>query len=153
MEWTNAIRKHAEMTGGKYRIPKKGSEEYAAVKALQMGSAAGAAAAPKAASKAAPKAKKVVTDASTSIRTVAEKAKLLKAAKAAKAVKAPTAVDADADASAPAAQSKAVPAKTKRVVANPNQVAAEQVRLRKVRSDKGVKRGARKPKEEEVVEG
>ena len=147
MEWTNAIRKHAEMTGGKYRIPKKGSEEYAAVKALQMGGAAGAA------PKAAPKAKKVVTEAATPSRTVAEKAKLLKAAKAAKAVKAPTAVDADADASAPAAQSKAVPAKTKRVVANPNQVAAEQVRLRKVRSDKGVKRGARKPKEEEVVEG
>lgn len=139
MEWTNAIRKHAEMTGGKYRIPKKGSEEYAAVKALQMGGAAGAADGAAAQSKA----KKVVTEAATPSRMVAEKVKLLKAAKAAKA---PT------DASAPAAQSKAVPAKAKKVVANPNQVAAEQVRLRKVRSDKGVKRGARKPKEEEVVE-
>lgn len=139
MEWTNAIRKHAEMTGGKYRIPKKGSEEYAAVKALQMGGAAGAADG----AAAAPKAKKVVTEAATPSRMVAEKVKLLKAAKAAKA---PT------DASAPAAQSKAVPAKAKKVVANPNQVAAEQVRLRKVRSDKGMKRGARKPKEEEVVE-
>ena len=37
MEWTDAIRKYAQMTGGKYRIPKKGTAEYDAVKKLQMG--------------------------------------------------------------------------------------------------------------------
>jgi hypothetical protein len=47
MEWTNAIRKHAEMTGGKYRIPKKGTAEYDAVKKLQMGGGAAAPAAKK----------------------------------------------------------------------------------------------------------
>jgi hypothetical protein len=52
MEWTDAIRKHAQMTGGKYRIPKKGTAEYDAVKKLQMGGGAAAPAAKKAAVKA-----------------------------------------------------------------------------------------------------
>jgi hypothetical protein len=136
MEWTNAIRKHAEMTGGKYRIPKKGSEEYAAVKALQMGG--GAAATPKA--KKAPKVPKEATEGAP--------------AKAAPAKATP----------AKAAATKATPAKVVPAKVAPAKVAPakkavemavsapEEVRLRKVRSDKGVKRGARKPKEEEVIE-
>ena len=123
MEWTNAIRKHAEMTGGKYRIPKKGSEEYAAVKALQMGG--GAAATPKA-----KKAPKEATEAAPTkvapVKAAPTKATLAKAAPA-----------------------KAAPAKKAVEMAVS---APEEVRLRKVRSDKGVKRGARKPKEEEVIE-
>jgi len=128
MEWTNAIRKHAEMTGGKYRIPKKGSEEYAAVKALQMGG--GAAATPKA-----KKAPKEATEAAPTkvapVKAAPTKATLAKAAPA------------------KAAPAKAAPAKKAVEMAVS---APEEVRLRKVRSDKGVKRGARKPKEEEVIE-
>lgn len=35
MEWTDALRKYAEMTGKKYRIYKKGTSEYDAIKKLQ----------------------------------------------------------------------------------------------------------------------
>jgi len=137
MEWTNAIRKHAEMTGGKYRIPKKGSEEYDAVKALQMG---GDAAAPKV--KKAPKDVPVKTK---KVVEVADKVKLLKDAKTAKAAKVPKEVT--------EGSVNAAPVKTKKLVqVTANHVEAEKVKLRKVRSDKGVKRGARKPKEEETVE-
>lgn len=48
MEWTDAIRKHAQMTGGKYRIPKKGTAEYDAVKKLQASGGAADAVAKKA---------------------------------------------------------------------------------------------------------
>ncbi len=145
MEWTNAIRKHAEMTGGKYRIPKKGSEEYDAVKALQTG---GDAAAPKA-----KRAPKEVTEGSAKgvpvkakkVVEVADKVKLLKDAKTAKAAKVPKEVT--------EGSVNAAPVKTKKLVqVTANHVEAEKVKLRKVRSDKGVKRGARKPKEEETVE-
>ena len=114
MEWTNAIRKHAEMTGGKFVIPKKGTADYDAVKKLQMGGAA-----------AAPKAKKTPKE-------------------AAPVKSAPTKV-----APVKVAPAKVAPAKKAVEMAVS---APEEVRLRKVRSDKGVKRGARKPKEEEVVE-
>jgi len=147
MEWTNAIRKHAEMTGGKYRIPKKGSEEYDAVKALQMG---GDAAAPKV--KKAPKDVPVKTK---KVVEVADKVKLLKDAKTAKAAKVPKEVTEGSVNAAPvnAAPVNAAPVKTKKLVqVTANHVEAEKVKLRKVRSDKGVKRGARKPKEEETVE-
>jgi len=132
MEWTNAIRKHAEMTGGKYRIPKKGSEEYAAVKALQMGG--GAAATPKA-----KKAPKEATEGA--VKATPAKAAPTKA----------TPVKAAATKATPAkvAPAKVAPAKKAVEMAVS---APEEVRLRKVRSDKGVKRGARKPKEEEVIE-
>ena len=119
MEWTNAIRKHAEMTGGKFVIPKKGTADYDAVKKLQMGGAA-----------AAPKAKKTPKE-------------------AAPVKSAPTKVAPVKVAPAKVAPAKAAPVKkaVEMAVSTP-----EEVRLRKVRSDKGVKRGARKPKEEEVVE-
>jgi hypothetical protein len=124
MEWTNAIRKHAEMTGGKFVIPKKGTADYDAVKKLQMGGAA-----------AAPKAKKAPKEAAPVKSAPAKVAP----AKSAPAKAAPT----------KAAPAKAAPAKkaVEMAVSTP-----EEVRLRKVRSDKGVKRGARKPKEEEVIE-
>jgi hypothetical protein len=35
MEWTDALRKYAEMNGKKFRIYKKGTSEYDAVKKLQ----------------------------------------------------------------------------------------------------------------------
>lgn len=41
MEWTDALRKYASIHNRKWHIPKKGTPEYAAVKALQAGGGGG----------------------------------------------------------------------------------------------------------------
>jgi len=46
MEWTDALRAYAKKMGKKYSIPKKGTPEYVAVKALQMEGGAKSAPAP-----------------------------------------------------------------------------------------------------------
>ena len=43
MEWTDALRKYAEMKGKKFRIYKKGTPEYAEIKKLQASGGAKAA--------------------------------------------------------------------------------------------------------------
>jgi len=159
MEWTDAIRKHAQMTGGKYRIPRKGTAEYDAVKKLQASGGGGvpsryteAAAAPDAAAakKAAKKEKKMAVKE----EAMEGHAKGVYTAEAGKGV---------------SFKAKGLPAmKLKRkvrsdkkaVVAAEHQVMPKATHLkfdeegavikkpRKVRSDKGKKRGARKAKEE-----
>ena len=159
MEWTDAIRKHAQMTGGKYRIPKKGTAEYDAVKKLQSSGGGGvpsryteaAAAAPAAAAdkKAAKKEKKVAVKAEA-VEGVAKGVYTAEAgkgvsfkAKGLPAMKLKRKVRSDKKAVV-AAEEKVMPKNTHLKFDDEGKVK----KTRKVRSDKGKKRGARKAKEE-----
>ena len=141
MEWTDALRKHAQMTGGKYRIPKKGTAEYDAVKKLQASGGA-APAAGKKEKKAAVKteamegvAKGVYT--AEAGKGVSFKAKGLPAMKLKRKVR---------------SDKKAVVVAEGSVMPKPTHLKFDdegrEKKPRKVRSDKGKKRGARKAKEE-----
>lgn len=150
MEWTDAIRKHAQMTGGKYRIPKKGTAEYDAVKKLQASGGGGVpsryteAAAPvdKKAKKAAVKAEAVEGVAKGVYTAEAGKGVSFKA-KGLPAMKLKRKVRSD---------KKAVVATEASVMPKPTHLKfddeGKEKKQRKVRSDKGKKRGARKAKEE-----
>jgi hypothetical protein len=143
MEWTDAIRKHAQMTGGKYRIPRKGTPEYDAVKKLQAGGGAAAAApADKKAKKAAVKAEAMEGVAKGVYTAEAGKGVSFKA-KGLPAMKLKRKVRSD---------KKAVVAAESSVMPKPTHLKfddeGKEKKQRKVRSDKGKKRGARKPKEE-----
>ena len=123
MEWTDAIRKHAEMTGGKYRIPKKGTADYDAVKKLQMGGVKGAKSEVKKAVKKGEVVKGVYT---ADAKGVSVKVKGVPSVKV---------------------SAKKVPAEKKATHLKFDEEGKEikEKKPRKVRSDKGKKRGARKP--------
>jgi hypothetical protein len=147
MEWTDAIRKHAQMTGGKYRIPRKGTAEYDAVKKLQTGG--GAAAAPAADKKADKKEKRaaVKTEAMEGVAKGVYTAEAGKGvsfkAKGMPKIQLKRKVRSD---------KKAVVVAEASVMPKPTHLKFDdegrEKKPRKVRSDKGKKRGARKPKEE-----
>jgi hypothetical protein len=158
MEWTDAIRKHAQMTGGKYRIPKKGTAEYDAVKKLQASGGGGvpsryteaaAAAAPAADKKAAKKAKKaaVKTEAMEGVAKGVYTAEAGKGvsfkAKGLPAIQLKRKVRSDKKAVV-AAEAKVMPKNTHLKFDDEG----KEKKPRKVRSDKGKKRGPRKAKEE-----
>jgi len=150
MEWTDALRKHAEMTGKKFHIPKKGTEEYAAVKALQAsGGGAAAPADKKAAKKAAHKAlKEEAMEGVAKGVYVAEAGKGVSfKAKGAPKIQLKRKVRSDKKA-VEVAPSKVMPKATHLKFDDEGKVK----KPRKVRSDKGKKRGARKPKEGEVID-
>ena len=143
MEWTDAIRKHAQMTGGKYRIPKKGTPEYDAVKKLQAsGGAAPAAKKDKAAVRAEAMegvAKGVYT--AEAGKGVSFKAKGLPAMKLKRKVRS------DKRAVEVAAE-KVMPKKATHLKFDEEGKEIPQKKPRKTRSDKGKKRGPRAKKEE-----
>lgn len=126
MAWVDAVRKYAEMTGGKYTIPKKGSEAYAAIKAIQAGESPTVA-------------KKVKVKEPTDLqvaRSVVKQGILKKSEVFGRKTRADKGV------------TKAVKVPRGIISATAEGVTVE--KKRKVRSDKGKKRGARKPKEEAV---
>ena len=127
MAWVDAVRKYAEMSGGKYTIPKKGSEAYAAIKAIQAGES------PTVEKKAKVKAVKEPTDLQVA-RSVVKQGILKKSEVFGRKTRADKGV-----------------AKSVKVPRGLIEATAEGVTVtkkRKVRSDKGKKRGPRKAKEE-----
>ena len=149
MEWTDAIRKHAQMTGGKYRIPRKGTADYDAVKKLQAG---GGAAAPAAAPAADKKAKKAAVKAEAmeghakGVYTAEAGKGVSFKAKGLPAMKLKRKVRSDKKA-VEVAEVKVVPKNT-HLKFDDEGKEIPQKKPRKVRSDKGKKRGARKAKDE-----
>ena len=121
MAWVDAVKKYAEMTGKKFRIYKKGTSEYEAIKKLQRGGEGGLtkAAAKKMAKEEAPKTasgRKVRKDKGTKRMTDLQVA---------------------------------------RSAVKQGLVSKEEAfgkKMRKQRSDKGVKRGKRAPKVKEEAE-
>jgi hypothetical protein len=134
MEWTDAIRKHAQMTGGKYRIPKKGTPEYDAVKKLQMGGGAADAVAKEAKHTKFGAKGQVLSEGAPKRAGLGKEAKLRKERKDKGAKRVPVA--AAVAAAPPVAQHLKFDEEGK--VKKP----------RKTRSDKGKKRGPRAKKEE-----
>jgi hypothetical protein len=153
MEWTDALRKHAEMTGKKWHIPKKGTAEYDAVKKLQAGGGAAAPAADKKAARAALKAEAMegvakgvyVAEAGKGVSFKAKGAPKIQLKRKGRSDKGKIRSDKRAVEVAP---SKVMPKPTHLKFDDEGKVK----RPRKVRSDKGKKRGARKPKEGEVID-
>ena len=144
MEWTDALRKYAQMTGGKYRIPKKGTAEYDAVKKLQMsGGAAAAAPADKKEKRAAVKSEAMEGVAKGVYTAEAGKGVSFKA-KGMPKIQLKRKVRSDKKAVV-AAEEKVMPKNTHLKFDDEGNVKKQ----RKIRSDKGKKRGARKAKEEE----
>jgi hypothetical protein len=132
MEWTDAIRKHAAMTGGKYRIPRKGTPEYDAVKKLQMGGGEKADKEHKKMVKEAVKKGEVVKGVySADAKGVSVKVKGLPSVKV---------------------SAKKAPAMKKATHLKFDEEGKEIKKPRKVRSDKGKKRGARKSAVSEEME-
>ena len=62
MSWVDAVRAYAKETGGKFMIPRKGTEAYAAVKRLQGSDSSSASTAPRMRKERADKGKKRMTD-------------------------------------------------------------------------------------------
>jgi hypothetical protein len=151
MEWTDAIRKHAQMTGGKYRIPRKGTAEYDAVKKLQMGGEAAAEAKKemKKSHKAAVKEEAMEGVAKGVYTAEAGKGVSFKA-KGLPEMKLKRKVRSDKKA-VEVAEHQVMPKAPKAKKATHlkfDEEGAVMKKPRKVRSDKGKKRGARKAKEE-----
>lgn len=132
MAWVDAVRKYAEMKGQKWRIPKKGTPEYAEIKALQAG-----------------KSKKKAIRVVESLEAPKKERKVMKEKKKEEVMEAPKKM-----------RKTRSDKGQKRMTGK--MIAKESVRLglvskaealgRKVRSDKGKKRGARKPKAEKKEE-
>jgi hypothetical protein len=148
MEWTDAIRKHAQMTGGKFRIPKKGTADYDAVKKLQMGGGAAAPADKKAAKKEKMAVKTEAMEGHAKGVYTAEAGKGVSfKAKGLPEMKLKRKVRSEKKA-VEVAEHHVMPRAKKATHLKFDEEGAVIKKPRKVRSDKGKKRGARKAKEE-----